>query len=379
MNTIEPNSDAQTLQGFMDKATLTPSSESWEDEGDEILPFQYSITSYGADYPVDGLVKRLENGSIYIPSLQRHYVWKLEQASRFIESLLLGLPVPGIFLSKEKETQKLLVIDGQQRLRTLQYFYAGVFQVNGKDKEFALKGVQPQFKELTYNSLSDEDRRRLDDSIIHATIVNQDEPSEDDSSIYHIFQRLNTGGTTLESQEIRSSIYHGEFNDLLKQLNNNSAWRSIYGKNDKNIRMRDEELILRFLALYFKGNEYKRPLKEFLNKFMGKNRHLKYYSGEKIRDVFETTINKIYQCIGTRAFKPKRTLNASVFDAIMIGVARRLEKSDINDCEQLKLQYTNLLEDPSFLEVTVKTARTSEEENVKERIEKAINAFAEIE
>lgn len=379
MNTIEPNSDAQSLQGFMDKATLTPSSENWEDEGDEILPFQYSITSYGADYPVDGLVKRLENGSIYIPSLQRHYVWKLEQASRFIESLLLGLPVPGIFLSKEKETQKLLVIDGQQRLRTLQYFYVGVFQINGKDKEFALKGVQPQFEELTYKSLSDEDRRRLDDSIIHATIVNQDEPSEDDSSIYHIFQRLNTGGTTLESQEIRSSIYHGEFNDLLKQLNNNSAWRSIYGKNDKNIRMRDEELILRFLALYFKGNEYKRPLKEFLNKFMGKNRHLKYYSGEKIRDVFETTINKIYQCIGTRAFKPKRTLNASVFDAVMIGVARRLEKSDINDCEQLKLKYTNLLEDPSFLEVTVKTARTSEEENVKERIEKAINAFAEIE
>ncbi|AFY41977.1 DUF262 domain-containing protein [Nostoc sp. PCC 7107] len=379
MNTIEPNSDAQSLQGFMDKATLTKSPENWEDEGDEILPFQYSITSYGADYPVDGLVKRLENGSIYIPSLQRHYVWKLEQASRFIESLLLGLPVPGIFLSKEKETQKLLVIDGQQRLRTLQYFYVGVFQVNGKDKEFALKGVQPQFEELTYQSLSDEDRRRLDDSIIHATIVNQDEPSEDDSSIYHIFQRLNTGGTTLESQEIRSSIYHGEFNDLLKQLNNNSAWRSIYGKNDKNIRMRDEELILRFLALYFKGNEYKRPLKEFLNKFMGKNRHLKYYSGEKIRDVFETTINKIYQCIGTRAFKPKRTLNASVFDAVMIGVARRLEKSDINDCEQLKLQYTNLLEDPSFLEVTVKTARTSEEENVKERIEKAINAFAEIE
>ncbi|MBD2453539.1 DUF262 domain-containing protein [Nostoc sp. FACHB-87] len=363
----------------MDKSTLTQSPENWEDEGDEILPFQYSITSYGADYPVDGLVKRLENGSIYIPSLQRHYVWKLEQASRFIESLLLGLPVPGIFLSKEKETQKLLVIDGQQRLRTLQYFYAGVFQVNGKDKEFALKGVQPQFEELTYKSLSDEDRRRLDDSIIHATIVNQDEPSEDDSSIYHIFQRLNTGGTTLESQEIRSSIYHGEFNDLLKQLNNNSAWRSIYGKNDKNIRMRDEELILRFLALYFKGNEYKRPLKEFLNKFMGKNRHLKYYSGEKIRDVFETTINKIYQCIGTRAFKPKRTLNASVFDAVMIGVARRLEKGDINDCEQLKLKYTSLLEDPSFLEVTVKTARTSEEENVKERIEKAINAFAEIE
>ncbi|MBW4615320.1 MAG: DUF262 domain-containing protein [Desmonostoc vinosum HA7617-LM4] len=377
MNTIEPNNDAQTLQSFMDEETLTQSPENWEDEENEIIPFKYSITSYGADYPVDSLVNRLKNGSIYIPSLQRRYVWKLEQASRFIESLLLGLPVPGIFLSKEKETQKLLVIDGQQRLRTLQYFYTGIFQVNNKDKEFALKGVQPQFEERTYKSLSDEDRRRLDDSIIHATIVNQDEPSEDDSSIYHIFQRLNTGGTRLEPQEIRSSIYHGEFNDLLKELNNNSAWRSIYGKNDKNLR--DEELILRFIALYFQDNEYKKPMKEFLNNFMGKNRHLTYYSSKQIRDVFEITINKIYQCISDKAFKPKKVLNASVFDAVMVGVARRLEKGNIDNCEELKSKYTSLFENQNFLAVTVNTARTSEEENVSSRIKIATDMFAEIE
>lgn len=377
MNTIEPNSDAQALQNFMDEQTVTQSPENWENEENEIIPFKYSITSYGADYPVDGLVKRLENGSIYIPSLQRRYVWKLEQASRFIESLLLGLPVPGIFLSKEQETHKLLVIDGQQRLRTLQHFYTGFFPDNDKQKHFTLKKVQPQFEGLSYKTLTDEDRRRLDDSIIHATIVNQDEPSEDDSSIYHIFQRLNTGGTRLESQEIRSSIYHGEFNDLLKELNQNTAWRSIYGRNDKNLR--DEELILRFLALYFKEDEYKKPMKEFLNNFMGKNRHLRYYSGEQIRNVFEMTIEKIYQCIEDKAFKPKKVLNASVFDAVMVGVARRLEKSNINNCEQLKLKYNSLLENPDFREVTVDTARTSEEENIKNRIRIATNTFAEVE
>ena len=123
-------------------------------------------------------------------------MWKFKEASRFIESLLLGLPVPGIFLSKEKETQKLLVIDGQQRLLTLLYFYDGIFQPT--KREFALKDVQPQFEGAIYKSLPDEDRRRLDDSILHATIIKQDEPSEDDSSIYHIFERLNTGGTTLK-------------------------------------------------------------------------------------------------------------------------------------------------------------------------------------
>ncbi|QLE59120.1 DUF262 domain-containing protein [Nostoc sp. TCL26-01] len=377
MNTIEPNSKAESLSDFMDEETSTQNPENWENEENEIIPFKYSITSYGADYPVDSLVKRLENGSIYIPSLQRRYVWKLEQASRFIESLLLGLPVPGIFLSKEKETQKLLVIDGQQRLRTLQSFYTGLFQDNGNEKKFTLKNVQLQFEGLTYNTLPHEDRRRLDDSIIHATIVNQDEPSEDDSSIYHIFQRLNTGGTRLESQEIRSSIYHGEFNDLLKELNQNSAWRSIYGKDDKNLR--DEELILRFIALYFKENEYKKPMKNFLNNFMGKNRHLKCYSSEQIRSLFETTINKIYQCIGDKAFKPKKVLNASVFDAVMIGVARRLEKGNINDCEDLKSKYTSLLENQNFLAVTVNTARTSEEKNIENRIRIATNTFAEVE
>lgn len=95
------------------------------DDPDDIVPFRYSITSYGADYPVDALIKRIQAGDVFIPSFQRAYVWDAKRASRFIESLLLGLPVPGIFLSREEDTDRLLVIDGQQRLRTLQYFYRG--------------------------------------------------------------------------------------------------------------------------------------------------------------------------------------------------------------------------------------------------------------
>src|SRR5207247_11456077 len=98
-----------------------------EGDEEEVIPFRYSISSYGADYPVDGLVQRLRAGSIFVPSFQRGFVWTLPQASQFVESLLLGLPVPGIFLSKEEKTQKLLVIDGQQRLKTLQFFYDGLW------------------------------------------------------------------------------------------------------------------------------------------------------------------------------------------------------------------------------------------------------------
>ena len=88
---------------------------------------KFTITSYGADYTVDTLVKRLNSEAFYVPTFQRRFVWSQRHASRFLESLLMGLPVPGIFLYKEPITNRHLVVDGQQRLRTVQYFYSGLF------------------------------------------------------------------------------------------------------------------------------------------------------------------------------------------------------------------------------------------------------------
>src|ERR1039457_5830925 len=94
-----------------------------ESENDDTTPVvRYEITSYGADYDVAGFAARLQRDDIVIPSFQRDYVWRLPEASRFVESILLGLPVPGVFLAKDFDTNKLLVIDGQQRLKTLQFF-----------------------------------------------------------------------------------------------------------------------------------------------------------------------------------------------------------------------------------------------------------------
>lgn len=344
------------------------------DNSDDIIPFKYTITSYGADYPVDGLVKRIKDGSIFVPRFQRGFVWSLKTASRFVESLLLGLPVPGIFLAKEQDTQKLLVIDGQQRLRTLQYFYEGIFARSGR--EFALADVQTQFKGITYKTLNDEDRRRLDDSIIHATVVKQDEPSEDDkSSIYYIFERLNTGGQLLQPQEIRTAIYRGEFCDLLRKLNETQWWREIYGPVSKN--MKDQELILRFFAFYFNGTKYAKPLKEFLNKYMGKNRHLNLQSEDQLSKTFSSAIEIAYKCLGNRAFKPKGALNVAVFDAVMVGIARRLSKGTTKQATALREQYENLLSNAEFVKAT--EAATTDEESVRKRMKLATEAFANVE
>ena len=166
------------------------------DTDDTVLPQKYDITSYGIDFDVRGLVQRLDEGDIVIPDWQRQYVWTFKQASSFIESLLLGLPIPGIFLGRYP-TGELYVIDGHQRLRTLQFFYNGDFVINHpspRSRPFRLEGVLERFVGLSFVELADSARRDLNNSLIHATVVRQDAPADDDTSMYQIFKRLNSGG-----------------------------------------------------------------------------------------------------------------------------------------------------------------------------------------
>lgn len=353
------------------------------DEASELIPYTYSITSYGADYPVDSLVSRIEAEDIVVPrfswepdenssvlGFQRDYVWPRPKADRFIESLLLGLPVPGIFLVKEP-TGRLLVLDGHQRLHTLYSFYAGV--IGGQ--EYRLGEVQERFADKRYKDLDIEDRRRLDNSIIHATIVRQDEPSEDQSSIYVIFERLNTGGVNLQPQEIRVALYHGEFVRVLRGLNDNSQWRQLFGKRSK--RLKDLEMILRFFALYYHAEHYKSPMKEFLNRYMGSNRDLQRQPEMELRGLFDATVAAIYGGIGLAAFKPRRAVNAAVVDSLMTGVARRCAKGPLKDLAGLAPRYKALLANPTY-ESAYETG-TSQEANVETRLRLAEEAFADVE
>ena len=343
-----------------------------EIEEDDPIEFQYSTTWYGADYTVDSLVKRIQRGDIYVPKFQRNYIWDIKEASRFIESLLLGLPVPGIFLAKEEDTKKLIVIDGNQRLKTLEYFYIGFFE-NGK--EFKLVDVHPRFMKLKYDSLSSEDRRQLDDSILHATIVQQNETNNSD--IYSIFERLNTGGVSLNAQEIRSSIYHGYFKYILEESNKNQSWRAIYNNSTPDKRLKDEELILRFMALFDLYQQYKKPMKSFLNYYMRTNNNEKNNNLGIKKDLFIQAIELIHRCIGNRAFKIKNRLNPALFDAVMVGLATKIADNSNIPEEKLKQAYDNLIQNQEFLSF-IQAASTTENNAVRSRIDLAIKAFAEI-
>lgn len=343
--------------------------ENADDDEEAVDVAEYRITSFGIDYDVEGIVRRLAKESIVLPDFQRAYVWPIRRASKFIESLLLKLPIPGIFLYREHGSHKQMVIDGQQRLETLRRFYDGKFG----NRDFVLTGVREQFEGLMCSDLTDEQKGNLDDTIIHATIVKQDEPNDGGSSQFEIFQRLNANATPLSAQEIRAASFRGPFCDLLVELNDNDSWRVLFGR--KHRRRRDEELILRFFALYFSSSEYQRPMKGFMNDFMDSNQNLEVYSRRTLQTLFESTARTVLEKFGSRAFKVTRAVNASLLDALMIGIGRRLENGPIiSNIEHL---LEALLQDSEFRNVI--DYRTSDVERVKDRIRIATEAFTDAE
>jgi hypothetical protein len=288
---------------------------------------------------------------------------------RFIESLLLGYPVPGIFLVEEP-SKKLLVLDGQQRLRTLLAFYRNSFREN----PYTLENIDKDFYALNYPKLSAETRRALDNTFIHATII-RNEPSEEGyKSIYQLFERLNTGGTNLQPQEIRVALFHGRFVDLLRELNEYPAWRSLYGNRSE--RFKDQELILRFFALYHERGHYYRPLKIFLNDYLNRHQDNTIRRCATDRRLFERTCDLILEGIGPSAFRITRNLNAAMVDAVMIGVADRLKQGEIADPEELAFAHSQLTDDLGFIRTV--TASTADEDSVDLRLRKSSEAFRSV-
>ena len=348
-----------------------------DDDGDEVVPkVSFEVTSFGSDPEVELLVKRLNRRDIIIPTFQRDYVWRQPEASKFIESLLLGFPVPGLFFATDANTNKQLVIDGQQRLRTLQFFYNGFFNPRIGDttqRTFALTKVQEPFEGLTYATLPEHDRIRLDTSIIHATTIKQTKPAGDDTSLYHIFERLNSGGRRLTDQEMRLAIYHGPLIDLIKELNDYAPWRKIFGK--PHTRLKDQELILRFFAIFHRLNEYQRPLSEFLNKYAGRNRNLSSTTAANMGKLFRNTVDTFSSSLSGRPFRLTTSLNVAVYDSCMVGLAKRIEASKkLPEPKAVLSAYTKLLQDTSYLEAASRS--TADQLFVKRRVERAIQAFS---
>jgi uncharacterized protein with ParB-like and HNH nuclease domain len=371
------------------ESMVTEPIKSERDDHDASLR-TYDILTYPADYTLEGLVNKWNDGDIEIAPGQRKFVWNEVKASKLIESFLIGLPVPPIYLYQDRETSKLLVVDGQQRLKSLVYFFSGKFgDKTGNEvkdnalPDFELAGLHeksPYFG-LTYPRLRVEDEpawREFKDSVMRAFIMKQISP-DDDTSIYQVFERLNTGGMILYPQEIRNCILTGDFNDLLKEINQHESWRLILGKPTEDKRMRDVELILRFFALYYNLSAYEKPMKQFLNAYMRTNRNPSKAKRAAFSRLFRTTADTVVRYLGETPFSiHKRGLNAAVYDAIFTGFAKNLTTLDRATISKAKLRvvrnkFNRLLRDKNFEKWT--SSATTDEDVVPKRIKKAIRTF----
>ncbi len=292
-------------------------------------PPSYEIATYPADFTLDGLYGQWQAGDIIIPKFQRSYVWSQVQASKLIESFLVGLPVPGIFLYTERSSEKYLVVDGQQRLRSVFFYFKGLFgeeRKRGSRTVFRLKGLSDDspFAGKTFEDLADPSQRKLKNSVLRAFVIRQLDP-HDDTSIFHVFERLNTGGTLLNNQEVRNAISTGPFNDLLHDLNFLPLWRRILGKPEPDGRMRDIELILRFFSLKHALDAYEKPLKDFMSRYMRRHANASTEQIGAYRQEFTQTLDAVHANLGDRPFHLRAGLNSSAFDAIFVAFAGNID------------------------------------------------------
>lgn len=376
-----------------------PWFEDYAEDADELEVEEYDITVSPNDFNVMTLYSFIESGAVSIPSFQRTYVWDLARASKLIESLIRGLPVPQLFLY-EQERNKFLVIDGQQRLMSIYYFKKGRFPKKKKrvkirsifdragripesilhddtyfqDFKLRLHARIPNYTNklngLNYATLGDY-KTQFDLRPIRNIVVRQNLPANDDSSIYEIFNRLNTGGVTLSPQEIRTSMYHSNFDHMLYEINNLSEWRRILGLPEPELHMRDIEILLRGFAMLIDGENYAPSMVKFLNQFANKCKGQKAAQNAYCKDLFNSFLLACSN-LPDNAFKNKKSnrFNVALYEAVFTTACKKAFAERRPVAGKLTIESLCSLEnDSDFSEAS--RARTTHTLNVRTRLERA--------
>ncbi|MBE7122993.1 DUF262 domain-containing protein [Bacillus cereus] len=358
---------------------------------------EYEITSSPNDFNILTIYNFLESGVVKIPSFQRNYVWEIGRASKLIESLIIGLPIPQVFLYEESRN-KFLVIDGQQRLMSIYYFMkqrfprkekrtelGNIFDKEGKIPDEILESSEffrpfklkladnpekpNKLNNLTYETLGDY-KTNFDLRTVRNIIIKQNQPANDDSSIYEIFNRLNSGGLNLRPQEIRSSLHHSIFDNMLKRINQDERWRRIIGQPNPDLRLKDIEILLRGFAMLYDGENYKAPMLKFLNKFAKTTQKFKEDQVRYLEELFYSFLNSCEKLEPTAFCMNNGKFNISTFEAVFYVTCKPyLQGQSLVEHYIEHELVQELKENPSFIVAT--HSATASKDNVMLRLKTA--------
>lgn len=278
------------------------------------------IIVYARDWTIDTIYQQIDNGNIDLnPAFQRRNAWTDDKRSKLIESVMIGYPIPEIVLAEDmKHKRTFIVIDGKQRLLTL----AG-FMNHEKYKYWdtpKLKGLKllNQLNGKTFEDFCQEKNLKTEfgnSSLRCSVITNYRTEDGNDSVLYDLFYRLNSGSVKLSTQELRQALYRGHFSNwLIEVTSSKTQIHHALSLSDADKRMRDAEMVLRLLAFCFRANQYKGNLKSFLDESMQDFNQQWEKQEEKIKSKYEdilTAIDKLkiafedYKCIGRKFQREK--------------------------------------------------------------------------
>lgn len=297
-----------------------------------------TVKTQDVEYDLETLVARIRKKTIKLdPEYQRRHRWPIETSSRLIESLILNIPIPVVFLSQdidvddevEGNSSRYTVIDGQQRLTAIYEFWNNDFALEGLE---TLQDLNGSF----YRDLPPFLVRRLEERTIRCLRIDS---TVDEQVKFDIFERLNTGSVKLESQELRNATVRGPFNDAIKNLAEFEPFRRLIqvdvsnpSSSPKVKKMEDVELVLRFFALrQGRYKTLKKGFREFLTSSLSEFNELSEMQIDKKVNIFKDYMLFIHDKIGVHAFskwriengveKKMSSFNAAVFDAVAVGLA----------------------------------------------------------
>lgn len=282
-----------------------------------IIGEQKNIDFDTKEYTVELLVDKFRKDEFYIPSYQREYVWHAKRKSRLIESILIGLPIPFLFCA-EMDDGRLEIVDGAQRIQTVEEYICGGLILNGLEKLHFLN-------KMSFDDLSIAQQRKFRNRTIRMVVISEKAAK---SVRFDIFERINTGSDNLKHSELRRGLYLGPFSDLMRECAGNPLFRKLCPINEDRLkRGEDEELVLRFFVYSDHYLEFKHSVEGFLGEYTKLENQNENMEGKKSE--FERMLKFVNEHFPS-GFAKSETAKSTPrvrFEAIAVGVNLALRNS----------------------------------------------------
>lgn len=354
-------------------------SDTVDDSRSSLYPYEPALNDLDMSveqFSVFEYLRQKEKGKIITqPDFQRNLVWKNKPKSQFIESILLNFPIPFIYLNeiiqKKGNTaeSKYMIIDGLQRTSTLESFYKNEFTLNG------LEAI-PKYNGYTFKDLPEILQTKFEDKKLNIFILKPSTPME---VVYDLFNRINTGGTQLNRQEVRNCIYIGKSTKLLKELSEQKYFKDSISHGVSPVRMKDRELVLRYIAFRnfdFQSN-YNSNLSNYIEKAMQEINMWEEVKLEAVKNDFERVMKITHDIWGSKNFripsiKTRGTINMAVFETICYSISRMSDNFIKKNKIILKKNFTNLIKNDIYFDAVTRSTNSKTKVNDRFRLAEEI-------